>query len=248
MKNVILSFFTLLLSVFIWNACQNAAPATPVVKPAPVPAPVVEKPTAPADWLVSNEKGDLVLFGKPIKMAQLSELLQDSFSKMAKIPAEIPIKFSTENLMGFRGEINSTVSEAIAKAKIYHVLMSDKPEDMVKNFYAWYIDKKNTNESYQLLANKSDAESTLTNNLYKTLVKSQKKGVDSDYFIQAQDFGNDWGNVSILNSKVVGAANIFNIKLGGTSKDPKEMAAQNLEVTVMDTKPGWRIEKVAASK
>ena len=128
--------------------------------------------------------------------------------------------------------------------------MSDKGEDMVKNFYAWYVDKLNTNQGYSLVKKKGDAESLLTNDLYKFLLKDSKEedGIGVDYFLQAQDWGEDWGKVTILDTKITGSKAVCTVQLG-TKKDSKDgMVAQKLRVTVVDKKAGWRIEKVETAK
>ena len=252
------------LSVLTWYACQNTAPKTPTTSetapstPSTPSAPASSKATPsivdnakpPAEWLVINEKGDNLLFGKKIDMSKLRSVLQDSLSKMATLPTEIPVKYNGEILMGLRGEVKTQVKEAFDNAKIYHVLMSDKGEDMVKNFYAWYIDKLNTDEGYSLLKKKGDAESLLTNDLYKSLLKESKKegGLGMDYFLQAQDWGKDWGTVTILNTKTDGTRVTCTTQLG-TGKDKAiTIGTQKLVVTVVDKKAGWRIEKVEKGK
>jgi hypothetical protein len=240
----------LFVSAFTWHACQNTAPKAPIVGdnpgsygPSTPPPQNGGSPKPSGEWLVINEKGDNLLFGKKFDMKDLPSLLQDTLYKMAVIPNEIPIKFNGEVLMGTRGEIKTEVQEAIAKAKIYKVLMSDKGEDMVKNFYAWYIDKLNTQQGYSLIANKEDAESVLTNDLYKSLVK-QDKNLDADYFIKAQDWGKDWGTVTILDSKTDGSKTTCTVQLG-TGKDKTiTIGTQKVKVTVVDKKAGWRVEKV----
>lgn len=246
--------FTLTLSMLTWFACQNTATktpptasemATPSTTPAAAPS-VVAQAKSPTEWLVINEKGDNLLFGKKVDMKNLRSVLQDSLSRMAVLPTEIPVKYNGEILMGTRGEVKTQVQEALDGAKIHHVLMSDKGEDMVKNFYAWYVDKLNANQGYSLVKNKGDAESLLTNDLYKFLLKDSKKedGIGVDYFLQAQDFGKDWGTVTILNTKTDGSKVTCTAQLG-TGKDKTVMIApQKVVVTVVDKKAGWRIEKV----
>ena len=204
-------------------------------------------PTPAANGIVINAKGDDFFFGKKFEIRNLPALLDEKLAKMDKIPDDIPVTFNGETGMGIRGEVRTEIKEAIAKAKIYQVLMSDKGEDMVKNFYAWYMGKLNESEGYSLIKNKNDAESLLTPDLYKYLVKEDKKegGLGFDYFLRAQDFGKDWGTVTILNTKTDGSKRICTTQLG-TGAD--KMRAQKIIVTVVDKKAGWRIEKVEEAK
>lgn len=244
MKN--LCFLTLLLSVITWSACKNTSSQSPTAPPTPSPS-VVSDAKPATEWLVINEKGGDFLFGKKIDINDIRSVLKDSLVRMDKLPTEIPIKFNGEILMGTRGEVKTQVKEALDDAKIYHVLMSDKGEDMVKNFYAWYMGKLNENEGYSLIKNKGDAESLLTTDLSQYLAKEDKKegGLGSDYFLKAQDFGKDWGTVTILNTKTDGSRRICTTQLGtGTDK----IGTQKIIVTVADKKAGWRIEKVEKAK
>ena len=90
----------------------------------------------------------------------------------------------------------------------------------------------------------------MTGDLLKMLQKADKKegGLGMDYFLQAQDWGKDWGTVSVLSTKTDGSKAVCTVQLG-TGKNAKDgMAAQKLRVTVVDKKAGWRIEKVEAAK
>ena len=168
-----LYYSALVLSVSLAQACQNAAPKTPPTiekaTPAPTTPPVAaESAKAEAAWLVVNAKGGTTLFGKKIVLEKLPELLVDTLSKMTPVPNDIPVKYDGEVLMGMRGEVKTVVKETIDKAKIYKVLMSDKAEDMAKNFYVWYMDKLNTTDGFSLISQKSDAEAVMTGDLLKT--------------------------------------------------------------------------------
>ncbi len=248
-----LYYLTLTLSVSLTQACQNDAPKTPpTTEKAATTTPPVAAETAKAEpaWLVVNAKGESTLFGKAIALEKLSELLVDTLSKMTPVPNDIPIKFDGEVLMGARGDVRAMVQETIEKAKLHKVLMSDKGEDMAKNFYVWYMDKLNTTDGFSLIGQKSDAEVVLTGNLLKMLQKADKQegGLGMDYFLQAQDWGDDWGNVAVLSTKTDGSKAVCTVQLGTGKKGKEGMAAQKLSVTVIDKKAGWRIEKVETAK
>ena len=256
----VLCYLALVLSVSLAQACQNAAPKTPPTaeKATPPATPPVTPPVAAdsaakkaeAAWLVVNTKGETTLFGKPIDLEKLPELLMDTLSKMTLIPNDIPVKFDGEVLMGMRGETRTVIQETIEKAKLHKVLMSDKAEDMAQNFYVWYMDKLNTTDGFSLIGQEKDAEAVLTPDLLKMLQKADKKegGLGMDYFLQAQDWGKDWGTVSVLDTKTTGSKAVCTVQLGNGKDAKGGMVAQKLRVTVADKKAGWRIEKVETAK
>ncbi len=230
------------------TACQSdKANTTKTSTTTTVAADTTKAAKAESAWLVVNAKGKTRLWGKEIELEKLPELLVDTLSKMAVVPNDIPVKYDGEVLMGMRGEVKTVIRETLDKAKLYKVLMSDKAQDMAKNFYVWYMDKLNTTDGYSLIKEKKDAEVLMTGDLLKMLQKADKQegGLGMDYFLQAQDWGKDWNNVTVLNTKTDGAKAVCTVQLGN-GKDG--MAAQKLAVTVVDKKAGWRIEKVASAK
>lgn len=241
MKNLFIC--SLLLSTLFFCACNTNTAKTPPDQKVGLPESALKRVQAMTNGIYVSNKGEITVFRKAVSLDNIKSVLVDSFSNLGIIPADLPIDFEDEVLMGTRQEVKTQVAEATAKVKLFHVMMSDKGEDMVKNFYAWYIDKLNGETGYVLERNKSDAESLLTPELYKSLQKEDKSedGRGSDYFIQAQDWGKDWGTVEILSSKTEGSTVTCKVKLGtGT----ESIGVQNLTVTVQDRKAGWNIAKV----
>lgn len=251
----VLYVFALVVSVSLAQACKNAAPKTPpttekIVPPTPSIAADTTAKKTDAPWLVVNVKGEATLFGEFIDLNKLPDLLADTLSKITPVPNDIPIKFDGEILMGMRGNVHGAVQEGIEKAKLHKVLMSDKAEDMAKNFYVWYMNRINGTSDYVLIQEKNDAEAVLTPDLLKFLQKANKKegGLGMDYFLQAQDWGEDWGTVSVLNTQLDGSKAVCTVQLGNGKGGKDAMAAQKLRVTMVDKKAGWRIHKVETAR
>lgn len=248
MKTKMFYFFALLISAMPWNACQNTASKPSIAGDGKNSTPTVSPPVeaVPDAWVVINGNGNNTLFGKKVDIKQLVAALEDTIYKMKTLPNIIPVKFNEEILMGTRADIKEQLKGVLDKAKLHIVLMSDKPEDMVKNFYGWYLEKLNSDEGYQLLDNKNDAESTLTPGFYARLLKQKKEGLDSDPLLLSQDFGKDWGTVTILDKLAGAPANkmSYKIQLGNVSNDKTAIAPRKLQVSLSDTKQGWRIDKV----
>jgi biopolymer transport protein ExbD len=246
MKNLFVC--SVFFSTLIFCACNTNTPKTPTEgQKTGLPESALKRVQAMTNGIYVSNKGEITVFRKTVSLDNIKSVLADSFSNLGSIPSDLPIDFEDDVLMGTRQEVKTQVAEASAKVKLYHVLMSDKGEDMVKNFYAWYIDKLNGTTSYVLERNKSDAESLLTPELFKSLQKVDKSedGSGSDYFLKAQDWGKDWGTVEILSSKTEGSTVTCKVKLG-TGKE--SIGFQNLIVTVQDRKAGWNISKVEAAE
>jgi hypothetical protein len=243
-------------SLLTWCSCQNATPnqaatgtssATPTETTTP-PTPTTPTPAptpAIAAWLVVNAKGDAMLFGKKVNLSDLPKLLRDTLSRMSDLPPAIPVTFDGEVLMGTRGDVKTTLREALTQAQIKKIGFLQDPEKMVKDFYAWYVAQQATESGYQIQTNRQNADNLLTSDLTKSLTKAAtaEGGAGADYFLQAQDFGEDWGKVRILQSKTTGYRTVLKIQLG---EDPKMI--QQLLVTVVSAYAGIRIEKVALAK
>ncbi|MEY4927078.1 MAG: hypothetical protein RI894_1514 [Bacteroidota bacterium] len=238
-------FLTALIgSAMMWQACKNTPSTTASSAATPTPDTTT--------WLVVAEKGGNLLFGKKIDFDNLPKLLQDTLQKLVlaglPLPQKIRMDCKGEVLMGQRGEAQTLLQEALDAANVYKITMSIKSTNMVENFYAWYLDKLNNGEGYSLLANEADAKAMLAPELYQRLLKQEKDGeLDADYFIQAQDFDKDWGNIAILDTKQSGEHTTHKIQLGNAKKEGATgMGPRLLNITVVSKKTGWQIEKVEA--
>jgi hypothetical protein len=116
------------------------------------------------------------------------------------------------------------------------------PDLAAQQFYKWYL---------RLLAENKDPmhdeAAMFSNYVSGALVKDIEKkihspdGMESDYFIQAQDYLDDWpGNVSVATPRIERATAKVTVSLGAAKS-----SAYRLAVTLVKEKSTWKIRKVA---
>jgi hypothetical protein len=241
------------VTVLIVTSCQNQSEkkVSPPVKTATTesktdttiviaPPPSITK----TNWSITYKKGKMSLMGKEIPFDKLTPALTDTFTNIAKTGKNLPkaqdfeFKFDENALMGVRGEIKSSVDDARDAAMIRAMSTTDKPEIMVKNFYALYTDRINrTSDPIE----KKILNACLSDALVKSL--AAEKEIDEDYFLKAQDVGEDWAD-TITIQQVTNTPNKVSLTV--------KMGAQNLNRTLLvdlvKNKKVWVIDKVSASK
>jgi hypothetical protein len=116
------------------------------------------------------------------------------------------------------------------------------PDIAAQEFYEWYL---------RLLVESKDPmhdeAAVLSKYVSGTLVKEIERkihspdGMESDYFIRAQDYLDDWpSNVSVAAPHVNGATATVTVGLGAAKP-----SAYRLTVTLVKEKGTWKIRKVA---
>ena len=117
------------------------------------------------------------------------------------------------------------------------------PRAVAGRFYSWYLGA--------LAANRDplrDDEATLARQVSAALMAEIRKkiaspdGLEADYFIQAQDYGEDWlHHIAVSPPKAVGAATQVDVDLGAA-----KATRQRLLVTLVQEGGAWKIRKVTA--
>jgi hypothetical protein len=119
------------------------------------------------------------------------------------------------------------------------VKTSASPDAVAVEFYKWYL--------HGLSQNKEpvDDEAAMSRYVSPSLVQSVKRmyasgHLDSDYFIRAQDYLEDWeANVVASHAAMEGARATTVVTLGATPK-----TFHRLTVTLTREGDGWKISKV----
>jgi hypothetical protein len=196
------------------------------------------------NWSIAYQKGKMTLMNKVIPFDDLTTALTDTFIKMAEIGGKLPksqdfdFKFDKKSGMGVRGEIRSSVGDAREDAMIHTMSTTDKPEIMVKNFYALYADCLNRTGSP---IEKKILNACISDALAKSLAAI--KNPDADYFLKAQDVGADWDD-TVMVQQVTTTQNKASLSV--------KMGAQNMKTAVLvdlvKNKNAWVIDKVNGSK
>ena len=115
------------------------------------------------------------------------------------------------------------------------------PEDVTRGFYSWYLHQLSL-ENATPLKQKTTALKYLTPQLYANAPRLIRR-MDADIFICAQDWDKGWEkNFS------VSAPQIKNSSATATVTLPSgEMDRVRINVTLIKTASGWRINKVACA-
>ena len=118
---------------------------------------------------------------------------------------------------------------------------SAKPEDVTRGFYSWYLHQLNR-ENAEPLKQKTTALKYLTPQLYANAPQLTRR-MDADIFICAQDWDQGWEKnftVSTPEIKNGSATDTVTLPSGETDK-------VRINVTLIKTASGWRINKVACA-
>src|ERR1044071_3999883 len=116
---------------------------------------------------------------------------------------------------------------------------SPAPQDLTRAFYAWYLHQL-TLENSNPLQQKTTMLKYVTPQLYANAPRLIRR-MDADIFICAQDWDNGWEknfSVSTPEIKNSNATTTVTLPSGETDKI-------RINVTLLKTASGWRINKVA---
>ncbi len=115
------------------------------------------------------------------------------------------------------------------------------PEDVARGFYSWYLHQLNR-ENVEPLKQKTTALKYLTPQLYANAPRLIRR-MDADIFICAQDWDQGWEKnftVSTPQIKNSSATETVTLPSGDTDKI-------QINLTLIKTASGWRINKVACA-
>ena len=120
----------------------------------------------------------------------------------------------------------------------YSVLAATNPDDVVRQFYTWYVGRL-AKDDFNPLKNRTVALKYLTPQFLRRIPGLTKK-TDADPLICAQDFDPTWTkNLKIDTPNINGNVATTNVELVGEH----EMHVK-LKVTLKKTAAGWRIDNV----
>jgi len=115
------------------------------------------------------------------------------------------------------------------------------PEDVARGFYSWYLHQL-SQENMNPLKQKTTALKYLTPQLYANAPRLIRR-MDADIFICAQDWDTGWEKnftVSTPQIKNSSATETVTLPSGDTDKI-------KIDLTLIKTASGWRINKVACA-
>ena len=115
------------------------------------------------------------------------------------------------------------------------------PEDVARGFYSWYLHQLSL-ENANPLKQKTTALKYLTPQLYANAPRLIRR-MDADIFICAQDWDKGWEkNFRVSTPQITNNSATATVTLPAGETDKI-----NINVTLIKTAPGWRINKVACA-
>ena len=116
-----------------------------------------------------------------------------------------------------------------------------KPEDVTRGFYSWYLHQL-TLENSNPLKQKTTMLKYLTPQLYANAPRLIRR-MDADIFICAQDWDNGWEkNFSVSTPQLKNSSATERVTLPSGETDKIK-----IDLTLIKTASGWRINKVACA-
>jgi hypothetical protein len=115
------------------------------------------------------------------------------------------------------------------------------PEDVTRGFYSWYLHQLK-GESSNPLKQKTTALKYLTPQLYANAPRLIRR-MDADIFICAQDWDTGWEkNFSVSTPQIKNGSSTATVTLPAG-----ELDRIRINVTLIKTASGWRINRVACA-
>ena len=115
------------------------------------------------------------------------------------------------------------------------------PQDVAHGFYSWYLHQL-SRENAEPLKQKTTALKYLTPQLYANAPRLTRR-MDADIFICAQDWDKDWEkNFSVSTPQIKNNSATATVTLPSGETDKIK-----INMTLIKTTAGWRINKVACA-
>ena len=119
------------------------------------------------------------------------------------------------------------------------------PESAVRCFYKWYLEvlKRQINPLKEC---RPELSRFVTSSLMEKLIKKMggPEGIRVDYFLNAQDYDDDWGNQVNATTKIKeGGQVVLDVVLSG-----KQITNHRLEISLMRDGCDWKIDSVERAR
>jgi len=119
------------------------------------------------------------------------------------------------------------------------------PESAVRSFYKWYLEvlKQQINPLKEC---RPELSRFVTSALMEKLIKEMEgpEGIRVDYFLNAQDYDDDWGNQVNATTKIKeGGQVVLDVILSG-----KQIPNHRLEISLIREGRDWKIDSVERAR
>ena len=113
----------------------------------------------------------------------------------------------------------------------------------VKKFYGWYMARLNKDKSP--MEDRAMIRKHSSRRLWKWLNSKAYGEFGADYFLDAQDFGRDWGtNLKISNFKTKGKITTLTLRMGRTKPEQTEIGPHTINLKLIKESGSWKIDRV----
>lgn len=119
------------------------------------------------------------------------------------------------------------------------------PEQAAKDFYKWYLHELNS-DKFPISQQKPQMLKVISKRLGKWIYSKAYEEYGADYFIDAQDWDENWEN-GIKTSKAVVKGNAATLKVNFISKQ-KGFGNHTLNVKMIKETGIWKIDRVSSGK
>ena len=119
----------------------------------------------------------------------------------------------------------------------------NSPERVVHDFYQWYVQALLQNRE-PLEKERAALRRSVSERLLKEIDRARKgpDGLDGDPFVDAQDFDREWSkNIIVAPAKITGSHATTTVELKGS-----EMGTRKLQLTLVQERGGWKVDRVKA--
>lgn len=119
--------------------------------------------------------------------------------------------------------------------------LSSNPAETIRGFYHWYVTELIANRDP--MSNRAELKHFATARLLKEIGQMKKgpEGLNGDYFVDAQDFDNQWAKkISISNVQINGKSATAEVMLKGATADMNRRLKLNLALEGGT----WKVDKV----
>jgi hypothetical protein len=119
--------------------------------------------------------------------------------------------------------------------------LSSNPAETIRGFYHWYVTELIAN--HDPMSNRKELKQFATARLLNELGKMKRgpEGLDGDYFVDAQDFDNQWAKkISVSNVQLNGNNATAEVMLKGAKADMN----RKLKVNLLLEAGTWKVDKV----
>jgi Protein of unknown function (DUF3828) len=115
------------------------------------------------------------------------------------------------------------------------------PERVIRDFYQWYVQALVSNRD-PFVKGRAELKRFATERLIKQIDRARKgpDGLDGDYFVDAQDFDNEWAkNITVSTPVIKDKHATVEVELKGS-----EVGTRNLLIDLVWDGGRWKLDKV----